>query len=51
LTPKQHWSGNLSQSVAGQPLRIGGLFATFDHNNISGTSGGSLGEYNFYAAK
>jgi hypothetical protein len=51
LTPKQHWSGNLSQSVAGLPLRIGGLFATFDHNNISGTSGGSLGEYNFSATK
>ena len=49
--PKQHWSGNLSQSVAGLPLRIGGLFATFDHNNIVGTTGGSLGEYNFQAVK
>lgn len=49
--PKQHWSGNLSQSVAGFPLRIGGLFATFDHNNVVGTSGGSLGEYNFQAVK
>jgi hypothetical protein len=51
LVPKQHWSGNLSQVVAGQPLRIGGLFATFDHNNITGTLGGSLGEYNFSAVK
>jgi hypothetical protein len=51
VTPKQHWSGNLSQLVAGQPLRIGGLFATFDHNNVSGTLGGSLGEYNFSATK
>jgi hypothetical protein len=49
--PKQHWSGNLSQAVHGQPLRIGGLFATFDHNNVVGTSGGSLGEYNFYGVK
>jgi hypothetical protein len=51
LNPKQFWSGNLSQVVAGQPLRIGGLFASFDHNNTSGTSGGSLGEYNFSATK
>jgi hypothetical protein len=51
LVPKQHWSGNLSQVVAGQPLRIGGLFATFDHNNLVGTLGGSLGEYNFQAVK
>jgi hypothetical protein len=49
--PKQHWSGNLSQAVAGQPTRIGGLFASTDHNNVIGTSGGSLGEYNFYAVK
>ena len=49
--PKQHWSGNLSQSVQGQPLRIGGLFATFDHNNVVGGVGGSLGEYNFSATK
>jgi hypothetical protein len=49
--PKQHWSGNLSQVVAGQRLYIGGLFATFDHNNTAGTLGGSLGEYNFQAAK
>jgi hypothetical protein len=49
--PKQHWSGNLSQRVTGQPLRIGGLFATFDHNNVAGTLGGSLGEYNFQAVK
>jgi hypothetical protein len=51
LVPKQHWSGNLSQVVAGQPLRIGGLFATFDHNNLVGTLGGSLGDYNFQAVK
>ena len=49
--PKQFWSGNLSQLRAGERLRIGGNFATFDHNNISGTTGGSLGEYNFYAIK
>jgi hypothetical protein len=49
--PKQHWSGNLSQAVTGQPLRIGGLFAAFPHNNTSGTVGGSLGEYNFSATK
>ena len=49
--PKQHWSGNLSQVVAGQRLYIGGLFATFDHNNVAGTLGGSLGEYNFQAVK
>jgi hypothetical protein len=51
LVPKQHWSGNLSQLVAGQPLRIGGLFATFDHNNVVGALGGSLGEYNFWGVK
>ena len=51
LSPKQHWSGNLSQAVAGQPLRIGGLFATFDHNNVVGGVGGSLGDYNFSATK
>lgn len=49
--PKQHWIGNLSQLVAGQPLRIGGTFTATDHNNVAGTSGGSLGEYNFYAVK
>jgi hypothetical protein len=49
--PKQHWSGNLSQVVAGQRLWIGGSFATFDHNNVVGTLGGSLGEYNFHALK
>jgi hypothetical protein len=50
-SPKQHWSGNLSQLVPGARLYIGGSFATFDHNNVSGTSGGSLGEYNFQAVK
>ena len=49
--PKQHWLGNLSQVRRGLPLRIGGQFATFDHNNVSGTSGGSLGEYNFSATR
>lgn len=46
-SPKQYWSGNLSQVVFGQPLRMGGSFAAFPHNNVSGTVGGSLGEYNF----
>jgi hypothetical protein len=50
-TPKQNWSGNLSVFVQGQPLRIGGLFASVRHNNTSGTLGGSLGEYNFSAVK
>jgi hypothetical protein len=50
-SPMQHWSGNLSQVVAGQRLYIGGLFATFVHNNVFGTVGGSLGEYNFQAVK
>jgi hypothetical protein len=49
--PKQHWIGNLSQAVAGQPLRMGGTFTATDHNNVFGTSGGSLGEYNFHATK
>lgn len=46
---KQYWSGNLSQ--VGQVLRIGGSFAVFPHNNVVGTIGGSLGEYNFSATK
>lgn len=45
----QYWSGNLSQ--VGQVLRIGGSFAAFPHNNVAGTIGGSLGEYNFSATK
>jgi hypothetical protein len=45
----QYWSGNLSQRVTSSPLRIGGSFAAFPHNNVSGTTGGSLGEYNFSA--
>lgn len=49
--PKQHWLGNLSQVVTGQPLRMGGTFTAIDHNNVAGTSGGSLGEYNFSAMK
>lgn len=49
--PKQYWSGNLSQAIAGAPLRIGGAFTAFVHNNVSGTIGGSLGEYNFSATK
>lgn len=48
-TPMQYWSGNLSQD--GTPLRIGGSFAVFAHNNVLGTTGGSLGEYNFSATK
>src|SRR5437868_3342549 len=47
--PKQYWSGNLSQ--VGNVLRIGGAFSAFVHNNVSGTGGGSLGEYNFQASK
>lgn len=46
---KQYWSGNLSQ--VGPVLRIGGSFAAFPHNNVAGTIGGSLGEYNFSATK
>jgi hypothetical protein len=49
--PKQHWMGNVSQLVAGQPLRMGGTFTATDHNNVFGTTGGSLGEYNFHAQK
>ena len=49
--PKQHWMGNLSQLINGQPLYMGGTFTATDHNNVSGTTGGSLGEYNFYARK
>lgn len=49
--PKQHWIGNLSQAVVGQRLRIGGTLTADDHNNVFGTSGGSLGEYSFYAVK
>lgn len=48
-TVMQYWSGNLSQRVTNSPLRIGGSFAAFPHNNVSGTTGGSLGEYNFSA--
>lgn len=48
---KQYWSGNLSQVVAGNPLRMGGTFAAFPHNNVGGTIGGSLGEYEFYGTK
>src|SRR5260370_841623 len=50
-SPRQYWSGNLSQVVTGLPLRIGGMFDSFPHNNVTGTSGGSLGEYNFSATK
>jgi hypothetical protein len=50
-TPRQYWSGNLSQVVNGQPMRIGGNFSVFDHNDTQGTSGGSLGEYNFTATR
>lgn len=49
--PKQYWNGNLSQVVAGNPLRMGGSFAAFPHNNVGGTIGGSLGEYEFYGTK
>ena len=48
---KQFWSGNLTQSVTGKVLRIGGTLTVFRHNNITGTIGGSLGEYNFSAIK
>lgn len=51
VTPSQYWSGNLSQLITGQPLRIGGLFAVYRHDNVVGTVGGSLGEYNFSATK
>jgi hypothetical protein len=47
---KQHFSGYLSQAFTG-PLKIGGSFATFVHNNVAGTLGGSLGEYHFEATK
>lgn len=49
--PKQYWSGNLSQAIVGQPLRLGGTFAAFPHNGVSGTIGGSLGEYEWYGVK
>src|SRR5262249_52130479 len=49
--PKQHWSGNLSQSVAGLPLRVGGLCATFDQTNSGGGRGGTLGKYNSQPVK
>lgn len=48
---KQYWSGNLSQAIAGQPLRLGGTFAAFPHNGVGGTIGGSLGEYEWYGVK
>jgi hypothetical protein len=51
LQPRQFWTANLSQAFAGVPLRLGGSFAAFDHDNVSGTSGGSLGEYNFHGTK
>lgn len=38
----QVYSGNLSQQIAGQPLRIGGSFSSM---------GGGFGEYNFRAIK
>jgi hypothetical protein len=41
----QAWTGNLSQAIAGQPLRMGGVFSSV------GPGGGSLGEYNFHATK
>jgi hypothetical protein len=47
--PRQFWSGNLSQ--VGATLRMGGVFASFVHNNVAGTVGGSLGEYNFQASR
>lgn len=50
-TTKQTWAGNVSQLVAGYPLWIGGTFHALPHNNVGGTTGGSLGEYNFHARK
>ena len=44
---RQFWSGNLSQS--GATRRIGGTFYSTPHNGVSGTDGGSLGEYSFSA--
>jgi hypothetical protein len=46
---RQFWSGNLSQVA--NTLHIGGTFYAAPHNNVSGTTGGSLGEYNFSARK
>jgi hypothetical protein len=48
-SPKQFWSGNVSQT--GATLRMGGTFVAIVHNNVSGTAGGSLGEYNYQASK
>lgn len=45
--PIQHWSGNLSQVVPNQPLRLGGTFAAYAHNGY----GGSFGEYGWYGVK
>ena len=39
----QVWVGNLSETVANQPDRMGGTFHVVD----SGAGGGTLGEYNF----
>jgi len=49
--PKQWWVGNVSQFLRGRPLRLGGVFGAPVHNNVVGTTGGSLGEYNFQAEK
>jgi len=49
---KQTWVGNVSQRLpTSGSLRIGGSFFALPHNNVSGTAGGSLGEYNFSADK
>lgn len=48
--PRQWWSGSLSQATAPNiPLKIGGYLAAFIHDTVTGTVGGSLGEYNFSA--
>lgn len=48
-TVRQHWQGNLSQNA--NVVRIGGSCVATLHNNVSGTVGGSLGEYNFSGSK
>lgn len=46
---RQFWAGNVSQVA--NVLRMGGTFHAAPHNNVAGTAGGSLGEYNFSGTK
>ncbi len=50
-SPKQYWSGNVSQLNPKLKVLMGGTMSVFRHDTVKGTVGGGLGEYNFSAKK